>query len=100
MPVLQAFNVSHQFDNGETLFQSISCSMTKRRVGLVGRNGIGKSLLASILAGETQPASGVVTSPSSFVMYRQQPSDLLSGQQSIAQFLETDSVLHALKQIE
>ncbi len=31
MPVLQAFNVSHQFDNGETLFQSISCSMTKRR---------------------------------------------------------------------
>lgn len=100
MPVLQAFNVSHQFDNGETLFQSISCSMTKRRVGLVGRNGIGKSLLASILAGETQPASGVVTSPSSFMMYRQQPSDLLSGQQSIAQFLGTDSVLHALKQIE
>ncbi|MDG2682248.1 ATP-binding cassette domain-containing protein, partial [Vibrio parahaemolyticus] len=85
---------------GETLFQSISCSMTKRRVGLVGRNGIGKSLLASILAGETQPASGVVTSPSSFMMYRQQPSDLLSGQQSIAQFLGTDSVLHALKQIE
>lgn len=70
MLVLQAFNVSHQFDNGETLFQSISCSMTKRRVGLVGRNGIGKSLLASILAGETQPASGVVTSPSSFMMYR------------------------------
>ncbi len=34
------------------------------------------------------------------MMYRQQPSDLLSGQQSIAQFLETDSVLHALKQIE
>ncbi|EPA8591645.1 ABC-F family ATP-binding cassette domain-containing protein [Vibrio parahaemolyticus] len=100
MSVLQAFNVSHQFDNGETLFQSISCSMTKRRVGLVGRNGIGKSLFASILAGETQPASGVVTSPSSFMMYRQQPSDLLSGQQSIAQFLGTDSVLHALKQIE
>ncbi|GAJ76493.1 LOW QUALITY PROTEIN: ABC-type transport system, ATPase component [Vibrio sp. JCM 18905] len=100
MPVLQAFNVSHQFDNGEALFQSISCSMTKRRVGLVGRNGIGKSLLASILAGETQLSSGVVTFPSSFMMYRQQPSDLLSGQQSIAQFLGTDSVLHALKQIE
>lgn len=100
MPVLQAFNVSHQFDNGDTLFQSISCSMTKRRVGLVGRNGIGKSLLASILAGETQPASGVVNAPSSFMMYRQQPSDLLSGQQSIAQFLGKDAVLHALKQIE
>lgn len=100
MPVLQAFNVSHQFDNGDTLFQSISCSMTKRRVGLVGRNGIGKSLLTSILAGEIQPASGVVTAPSSFMMYRQQPSDLLSGQQSIAQFLGKDAVLHALKQIE
>lgn len=77
MPVLQAYNISHQFGNGETLFQQISCSMTKRRVGLVGRNGVGKSVFASILSGEQTSTSGTVTLPRSFAVYRQQPSHLL-----------------------
>ncbi|HDM7598172.1 TPA: hypothetical protein PZ808_003114, partial [Staphylococcus aureus] len=33
-------------------------------------------------------------------MYRQQPSHLLGGELSIAQFLAKDKVLRALKQIE
>ncbi len=77
MPVLKAYSISHQFGNGETLFQQISCSMTKRRVGLVGRNGVGKSVFASILSGEQTPTSGTVTLPTSFAVYRQQPSHLL-----------------------
>ncbi len=100
MPVLQAYNISHQFGNGETLFQQISCSMTKRRVGLVGRNGVGKSVFASILSGEQTSTSGTVTLPRSFAVYRQQPSHLLGGELSIAQFLAKDNVLSALKQIE
>lgn len=74
MPVLQAYNISHQFDNGDTLFQQLSCSMTKNRVGLVGRNGVGKSVFSSILSGEHIPSSGTVTLPKSFAVYRQQPS--------------------------
>ncbi|MDW6093960.1 ATP-binding cassette domain-containing protein [Vibrio rhizosphaerae] len=100
MPVLQAYNISHQFDNGEKLFQQLSCSMIKNRVGLVGRNGVGKSILASILSGEQQPSSGTVTLPKSFLVYRQQPSDLLSGELSIAQFLGKHHILEALKQVE
>ena len=100
MPVLQAYNISHQFGNGETLFQQIACSMTKRRVGLVGRNGVGKSVFASILSGEQALTSGTVTLPRSFAVYRQQPSHLLGGDLSIAQFLAKDKVLSALKQIE
>ncbi len=88
MPVLQAYNISHQFGNGETLFQQISCSVTKRRVGLVGRNGVGKSVFASILSGEQTPTSGTVTLPKSFAVYRQQPSHLLAGELSIAQFYQ------------
>lgn len=100
MPVLKAYNISHQFGNGGTLFQQISCSMTKRRVGLVGRNGVGKSVFASILSGEQTPTSGTVTLPTSFAVYRQQPSHLLGGELSIAQFLAKDKVLSALKQIQ
>ncbi|MGP8308258.1 ATP-binding cassette domain-containing protein [Vibrio sp. YIC-376] len=100
MPVLQAYNISHQFDNGEMLFQQLSCSMTKNRVGLVGRNGVGKSIFASVLSGEQQPLSGTVTLPKSLAVYRQQPSQLLSGELSIAQFLGKDEVLKAIKYVE
>ncbi|MBF4427070.1 ATP-binding cassette domain-containing protein, partial [Vibrio anguillarum] len=99
MPVLQAYNISHQFDNGEMLFQQLSCSMTNNRVGLVGRNGVGKSVFASILSGEQQSSSGMITLPKSLAVYRQQPSQLLSGELSIAQFLGKDEVLKAIKYV-
>lgn len=100
MPVLQTYNMSYQFDNGEMLFQSLSCSMTKPRVGIIGRNGVGKSLFAAILCGDIMPTSGKVTLPHSFGVYRQQLSQLPSGDLSIAQFLSKSHVLDALKQVE
>lgn len=100
MPVLRALHISHQFDNGETLFQHLSCTMTKKLVGLVGRNGAGKSVLASILSGELTPSSGSVTPPTSVAVYRQQPSQLLESQHTIAQYLGKDRILDALKHIE
>ncbi|NGZ13841.1 ABC-F family ATP-binding cassette domain-containing protein [Vibrio aestuarianus] len=100
MPILQAYNISHQFDNGDMLFQQLSCSMTKNRVGLVGRNGVGKSVFASILSGEQTPSSGSVTLSRSVAVYRQQPSHLLSTELSIVQFLGKYDVVEALKRIE
>lgn len=99
MPVLKAYNISHQFDNGELLFEHLSITMKQTRVGLVGKNGVGKTILASILLGEIPPSSGAVTLPTSFATYHQHPSDLLSGECSIAQFLGKEHVLEALKQI-
>ncbi|GEA49851.1 ABC transporter ATP-binding protein [Vibrio inusitatus NBRC 102082] len=100
MPVLQAYDISHQFDNGDIPFQHISCSMNQRRVGLVGRNGVGKSLFASILSGEVVPSDGNIILPSSLAVYRQQPSELLLSGSTIAQFLGKDKVLEALGKIE
>ncbi|WP_172558744.1 ATP-binding cassette domain-containing protein [Vibrio fluvialis] len=100
MPFLQATHISYQFDNGDTLFHSITCSMTQRRVGLVGRNGVGKSLLAELLSGERQPSTGSVALPNSVTMYRQLSSELLSGTRSIAEFLGKQAILDALKRIE
>jgi len=100
MPLLQTHNISHYFDNGEMLFQQLSCSMTNNRVGLVGRNGVGKSILASILSGEQQPSSGTVTLPKSLGLYFQQPSQLLSAKLSIAQFLGKNEVLRAINHVE
>ncbi|OAN17802.1 elongation factor 3 [Photobacterium jeanii] len=99
MPVLKACNISHQFDNGERLFEHLSLTMNKRRVGLVGKNGVGKTILSSILLGEITPSSGVVTPPTSFAAYQQQPSNLLSSAYSIAQFLRKEQTLEALNHI-
>ncbi|WP_315904872.1 ATP-binding cassette domain-containing protein [Vibrio fluvialis] len=100
MPFLQATQISYQFDNGDTLFHSITCSMTQRRVGLVGRNGVGKSLLAELLSGERQPSTGSIALPNSVAIYRQLPSELLSGTRSIGEFLGKQAILDALKRIE
>lgn len=100
MPVLQAVNISHQFDNGETLFESLSCTFNRSRVGLVGKNGVGKSVLASIFSGAQRASSGAVTVTQSLAVYHQQSLHALSGDLSIAQLLGKENVLTALKQIE
>ncbi|GAB2648097.1 ATP-binding cassette domain-containing protein [Vibrio panuliri] len=100
MPILNAFNISHQFDNGELLFEHLSITMNTTRVGLVGKNGVGKSILASMLTGKITPSSGLVNRPNSFATYHQQPSELLSNDLNIAQFIGKDRILEALRQIE
>lgn len=47
---------------GWDLFKDISLLVNPRdRIGLVGKNGAGKSTFIKILAGEQQPSSGVIT---------------------------------------
>ncbi|MEL7292386.1 MAG: ATP-binding cassette domain-containing protein [Pseudomonadota bacterium] len=100
MPILQANQISYQFADGERLFADISVTLQHRRVGLVGRNGSGKSLLARLLLGELSPTSGHVVRLASALSYSQLSSDLLNRQVSIAHFLDLESALHALAQIE
>jgi ATPase subunit of ABC transporter with duplicated ATPase domains len=46
---------------GRALFEGLSLSLTRERVALVGRNGVGKSTLLAALAGEYDLARGAVT---------------------------------------
>ncbi|TDQ40873.1 ribosomal protection-like ABC-F family protein [Aureibacillus halotolerans] len=46
----------------ETIFSNITCEIKEgERVGLIGRNGEGKTTLMHLIAGKTTPASGVVS---------------------------------------
>jgi len=51
-------SVSYVLPDGRTLFTDLNETFDQRRTGLVGRNGVGKSLLACILAGQVLPGSG------------------------------------------
>ncbi|MYM59997.1 ATP-binding cassette domain-containing protein [Vibrio sp. OCN044] len=73
--------------------------MDKQRVGLVGRNGIGKSILASIISGGVAPSSGDLVAPSSTAIFHQQSSVLPEDDISIAEYLNMHHVLEALDHI-
>ena len=47
--------------DGRTLFSDLTTTFDERPTGLVGRNGVGKSVLARILAGLDDPTHGRCT---------------------------------------
>lgn len=100
MPTILANNLSFQLDTGEWLFKDITFNLNTRLTGLVGRNGAGKSLLVSLLTGQTQPTSGSVSRQGSIGFYSQLPSELLDSEINIADFLGITEKLNALQAIE
>jgi ATPase subunit of ABC transporter with duplicated ATPase domains len=61
-PYLIAENLSYELNSTRTLFQGIYLSLSAAdRIALVGSNGIGKSTLLKILAGQIQPTQGAIT---------------------------------------
>jgi len=57
-PILALEGVSLHLPDGRALFSNLNHRFDLRRTGLVGRNGIGKSMLARLLAGELPPTTG------------------------------------------
>jgi ATPase subunit of ABC transporter with duplicated ATPase domains len=59
-PVIVARDVAYEFSNGRELFKALSFSLNASRAGLVGPNGVGKTCLARLIAGELEPSRGVL----------------------------------------
>jgi ATPase subunit of ABC transporter with duplicated ATPase domains len=47
--------------DGRVLFDNLNLTIGAERIGLVGRNGVGKSTLLSLIAGAAAPVSGTVS---------------------------------------
>jgi ATPase subunit of ABC transporter with duplicated ATPase domains len=61
MPALiELTNVSVKTPTGRALFDGLNLAIAQEHVALVGRNGVGKSTLLALLAGEARASSGVV----------------------------------------
>ncbi len=100
MPVLFTHQLGYQFADGHQILNNINCSMTATRVGLVGKNGCGKSLLVSLFTEQETPTSGYIRLNGKVSTYSQLPSDLLLTDITIAEYLDISDVLNALKRIE
>jgi len=100
MPALQVNKLSYQLDNGIKLFENISFTLPQGLTGLVGRNGVGKSLLASIIAKEIEPTSGSVSSELTVLSFNQYNSIHFKKDDTIGSFLGVAQQLAALNRIE
>jgi ATP-binding cassette subfamily F protein 3 len=72
-PMIRVENLTKSF-GGQILFDGIGFSIDPRqRVGLVGKNGHGKTTLFRLIAGEEQPDSGSIMIPKNYrIVYVQQ----------------------------
>ncbi|RBH38327.1 ABC transporter ATP-binding protein, partial [Pseudomonas sp. MWU13-2860] len=51
-------DVSYLLPDGRILFSHLNMVFQPQRTGLVGRNGVGKTVLARLLAGQLQASAG------------------------------------------
>ncbi|WP_313347946.1 ABC-F family ATP-binding cassette domain-containing protein [Stenotrophomonas sp.] len=89
--------VTSTLPDGRVLFSELSATFDTTRVGLVGRNGVGKSVLARLLAGHLAPAAGHVQRQG-HVHLLAQHSGVIPGR--IADLAGVAPLLDALARIE
>lgn len=99
MPICQASDLSYQLANGEIVLENISFSLQSPLTGLVGRNGVGKSLLASLITGERIPTRGHLQVTCPVTVYKQEPVDMLQHETSIVQLLGLAPIVDAIQRI-
>ncbi|MCQ4163988.1 ATP-binding cassette domain-containing protein [Tahibacter harae] len=57
-PSLALQRAAFVLPDGRTLFSAIDLELDQRRTALIGRNGVGKSVLAQLLCGRLEPTAG------------------------------------------
>lgn len=98
MPALSLSKLSMSFGE-RTLFEDVSFEVEARdKVGLIGRNGVGKTTLFKIICGELEPVSGVVASERGLNIGYMEQHACSSGNRSV--YDELESVFSDLKQTE
>ncbi|NIF45200.1 ATP-binding cassette domain-containing protein, partial [Burkholderia sp. Tr-862] len=92
-------HVSFRFDDGVTLFDSLDLSIDRTPTGIVGRNGVGKSLLAQLIAGRRTPSAGTIDRHTPVVYVAQQHDDAPAGTRTVAEIAALDAPLAALARL-
>jgi ATPase subunit of ABC transporter with duplicated ATPase domains len=79
MRSISSSGLTFRLPDGRPLFQQLSFDFGVERTGLVGANGIGKSVLLRVLMGELAPGSGTVTVDGSVARLPQDLAPFRSG---------------------
>lgn len=95
---LQLNAVTYHLPSGESLFSNLSATLSDQRMLLIGRNGVGKSILGKLLAGVLTPTMGTI-SASAPVYYLPQ-NYTITQNTTITDLLGITDIIAALRRIE
>ncbi|SMF19944.1 ATPase components of ABC transporters with duplicated ATPase domains [Xaviernesmea oryzae] len=91
-------DLSWSTPDGRTLFSNLDLSFGPERAGLVGRNGVGKTMLLRIITGELSPTSGTVSVSGTVGVLRQ--SVQVAADETIADLFGAREALGLLARAE
>ncbi len=66
--------MSFTLPTGKSIFNNLTLTLAKQKIGLVGRNGVGKSTLIKLIMGELHPSTGSIYTDSKLAYVPQQVS--------------------------
>ncbi|MCP4560265.1 MAG: ABC-F family ATP-binding cassette domain-containing protein [Bosea sp.] len=84
--------------DGRSLFSDIDLAFGSERTGLVGRNGVGKTTLFKLIAGEVPPASGSVTTSGKLAVLTQSSTQVCA--ETVADLFGAAPALSLLERAE
>jgi ATPase subunit of ABC transporter with duplicated ATPase domains len=96
-PAVVLHRLSFQWPDGDVVLDGLTAGFGRRRTGLIGANGTGKSTLLRLIAGELAPTSGSVTTTAP-VSHLPQTLPLRRGA-TVAEILGVRSRLDALRAV-
>ncbi len=70
-PLITLDGLSALTPDGRVLFENLTLSLGRERIGLVGRNGVGKTTLIRLILSEAEAAAGAVTVAGRIAVLRQ-----------------------------
>lgn len=97
-PCLTLDGVSMGLPDGRTLFSNLDHAFGPQRCGLVGRNGVGKTVLACLMAGDIAPSAGRIVR--SVGVHRVAQQVAIDPAATVAELAGVHAMLDALRRIE
>lgn len=97
-PIVALHGIALATPDGQPLLDNLDLVFGADRTGLVGRNGIGKSTLLSVIAGEARPLAGTVERSGRVAMLRQGVQD--SAGETLADLLGIRAALARLHRLD
>jgi ATPase subunit of ABC transporter with duplicated ATPase domains len=91
-------NIACATPDGRPLFTNMELSFGAERVGLVGRNGVGKTTLLNLIAGASRPQAGTCAVQGRLAVLRQ--SVQIAPEETVADLFEVSEALAVLARAE